>query len=146
MGPQWLPAVLSTGDNESICTLATMMTRAVVLFAIFATVAQGLDFKWEFFAKPQKKCVVVGDELTFNWGGNGHNVVEVNSEKDFEDCTGFEESDDGERGPVTVSFDKKGDYYFVCGVGGHCKHGNQKVLVKVRDTCRSATPGRQNQN
>ena len=20
-----------------------------------------------------------------------------------------------------------GDYYFVCGVGGHCLHGNQKV-------------------
>ena len=32
--------------------------------------------------------------------------MQVNSKKDFDDCTGFEESDDGERGPVTVSFDK----------------------------------------
>ena len=28
------------------------------------------------------------------------------SKKDFNDCTGFEESDEGESGPVTVSFDK----------------------------------------
>merc|ERR1712203_192584 len=117
-------------------TLSTTMSRAVVLFAILATVVQGLDIEWKFFPKAEKHCVVVGDEVTFKWRGNGHNVVEVNSKKDFDDCTGFEESDDGERGPVTVSFDKKGDYYFVCGVGGHCKHGNQKVLVYVRDTCK----------
>ena len=33
-------------------------------------------------------------------------TLQVNSKKDFNDCTGFEESDDGENGPVTVSFDK----------------------------------------
>ena len=32
--------------------------------------------------------------------------VQVASKKDFNDCTGFEESDEGESGPVTVSFDK----------------------------------------
>ena len=30
----------------------------------------------------------------------------MKSKKDFNDCTGFEESDKGESGPVTVSFDK----------------------------------------
>ena len=30
----------------------------------------------------------------------------MKSKKDFNDCTGFEESDEGESGPVTVSFDK----------------------------------------
>jgi len=108
------------------------MTKAVVLFAIFATVAQGLvDIEWKFYPKPQKKCAEVGEEVTFNWGGSGHNVVEVNSKKDFDDCTGFEESDEGENGPVTVSFDKKGKHYFVCGVGGHCQHGNQKVIFFI---------------
>jgi len=48
----------------------------------------------------------VGEKVTFNWGGNGHNVVEVNSKKDFDDCSGFDVSDEGESGPVTVSFDK----------------------------------------
>merc|ERR1712198_194584 len=130
--------------NGGICTLSTtMMTRAIVLFAVLATVAQGLvDIEWKFFPKPLKKCAEVGEEVTFNWGGNGHNVVEVNSKKDFDDCTGFEESDDGERGPVTVSFDKTGKYYFVCGVGGHCQHGNQKVEVIVRPSCKSDNPGR----
>jgi len=113
----------------------------------------------------------------------------VNSKKDFDDCTGFVESDEGESGPLTVSFDKvlhhddednfvmmmmilvimammvdwlmslmksparsfteeevpfitkykhikclflqKGKYYFVCGVGGHCQHGNQKVIFMI---------------
>ena len=32
--------------------------------------------------------------------------LQVKSKKDFDDCTGFVESDDGENGPVTVSFDK----------------------------------------
>ena len=32
--------------------------------------------------------------------------MQVASKKDFNDCTGFEESDEGESGPVTVSFDK----------------------------------------
>merc|ERR1712055_463326 len=89
-----------------------------------------------------KKCAEIGEEVTFNWGGSGHNVVEVKSKKDFDDCTGFVESNDGENGPVTVSFDKKGKYYFVCGVGGHCLHGNQKVEVIVRDRCSSTNPSR----
>ena len=33
-------------------------------------------------------------------------AMQVNSKKDFDDCTGFVESDEGENGPVTVSFDK----------------------------------------
>ena len=32
--------------------------------------------------------------------------LQVKSKKDFDDCTGFVESDEGENGPVTVSFDK----------------------------------------
>merc|ERR1712106_1272476 len=101
-----------------------------------------VDIEWKFYPKPQKECAEVGEKVTFNWGGNGHNVVEVNSKKDFDDCPGFDASDEGESGPVTVSFDKKGRYYFVCGVGGHCLHGNQKVEVIVRDSCRSNNPGR----
>jgi len=129
--------------SRKYSTFAIIMTKAVVLFAIFVTVAQGLvDIEWKFYPKPQRKCAEVGEEVTFNWGGSGHNVVEVKSKKDFDDCTGFVESNDGENGPVTVSFDKKGKYYFVCGVGGHCLHGNQKVEVIVRDRCSSTNPSR----
>merc|ERR1712172_320690 len=104
MGPQLRPAGLLRGTSQ-YSTLAIIMTKAVVLFAIFVTVAQGLvDIEWKFYPKPQRKCAEVGEEVTFNWGGSGHNVVEVNSKKDFDDCTGFEESDEGESGPVTVSF------------------------------------------
>jgi len=28
-------------------------------------------------------------------------------------------------------FLQKGKYYFVCGVGGHCLHGNQKVIFII---------------
>merc|ERR1711971_1193514 len=94
--PQLRPAGLLRGTSQ-YSTLAIIMTKAVVLFAIFVTVAQGLvDIEWKFYPKPQKKCAEVGEEVTFNWGGSGHNVVEVNSKKDFDDCTGFVESDEGE--------------------------------------------------
>merc|ERR1712088_68654 len=125
---------------------AATMTRAVfVLFPIFVTV-QGLDIQWKFYPKPLTKCVTVGEEVTFKWGGNGHNVVEVNSKKDFDDCTGFDESEDGETGPVTVSFNRPGKHYFVCGVGGHCLHGNQKVELIVARSCASSNPGRGGRN
>merc|ERR1711971_1169412 len=91
MGPQLRPAGLSRGTSQ-YSTLSSIMTKAVVLVAIFATVAQGLvDIEWKFYPKPQRKCAEVGEEVTFNWGGSGHNVVKVNSKKDFDDCTGFVE-------------------------------------------------------
>ena len=36
-----------------------------------------MDIEWKFYPKPQRKCAEVGEEVTFNWGGSGHNVVEV---------------------------------------------------------------------
>merc|ERR1712080_102334 len=123
-----------------------IMTKTLMFFAIFAVAVQGLDIKWKFYQKAQKRCAEIGEEVTFKWGGIGHNVVEVNSKKDFDNCTGFEESEDGETGPVTVSFNRPGKHYFVCGVGGHCLHGNQKVELIVAESCESSNKRRGGRN
>ena len=75
---------------------------------------------------------VLGETLTFEWE-DGHNVERV-SEEGYEDCSGFKSDE-----PVEGNFDFKtstaGTYYFVCGVGGHCKFGNQKAIVRVDNSC-----------
>ena len=75
---------------------------------------------------------VLGEKLTFEWD-DGHNVERV-SEEGYEDCSGFK-SDEPTAGPSVFKTSTEGTYYFVCGVGGHCKFGNQKAIVRVANSC-----------
>merc|ERR1712203_1328076 len=63
----------------------------------------------------------------------GHNVERV-AEEGYDDCSGFK-SDEAVEGPFEFKTSTAGTYYFVCGVGGHCKFGNQKAIVTVDNSC-----------
>ena len=73
-----------------------------------------------------------GETLTFDWNG-GHNVERV-SQEGYENCSGFK-SDEAVKGPFEFKTSTAGEYYFVCGVGGHCEFGNQKAIVTVDRQC-----------
>jgi len=83
-------------------------------------------------------CAEIGQQVTFQWDPpvrdqKGHNVVEVKTKEDFDDCTGYEVSEEGskEGGVFNWLADKNGTYYFVCGVQDHCKAGPQKLAITV---------------
>merc|ERR1712055_677750 len=116
-----------------VTTLLAMLTPALLLSAICLT--QGLvEISWEIGLKAIDKCVVVGDEVVFHWEGSNHNVNQVFSEEDYLNCKGITNIG-GETGPKSFPLNKVGDYYFVCGVEGHCQHGNQKARLRVHKRC-----------
>merc|ERR1719158_507680 len=114
-------------------------TRFLVLCLIGCS--QGVRIPWEISGTPLHYCVLPGEEIVFEWKGDHHNVNQVTTEEQFENCEGFTNYD-GEEGPETVTKTAVGDYYFVCGVGSHCLHGNQKALIRVRESCTSSHPQR----
>merc|ERR1712012_44221 len=66
-------------------------------------------------------------------GGPWHNVEQVNAEG-YENCSGFSNTE-GVEGPYVFKAKREGEFYFVCGVGGHCADGNQKAIVTVKSDC-----------
>ena len=78
-------------------------------------------------------CVPPGTIINFVWETD-HNVVEVASQGDFDDCTGFTDTT-GYDGPLAWPVpDAEGTYFIVCGVRTHCADGNQRLAVTV-GTC-----------
>ena len=87
-------------------------------------VRQNIGQAWYFNSK------LLGSIINFEWS-NGHNVVEVATQEDFDNCTGFTDTT-GYEGPLTWPVpEAEGTYYIVCGVGHHCDTGNQKIAVTV---------------
>ena len=73
---------------------------------------------------------LLGSIINFEWS-NGHNVVEVATQEDFDNCTGFTDTTAYE-GPLAWPVpEAEGTYYIVCGVGHHCIQGKQKLAVTV---------------
>eukprot|EP00092_Neocalanus_flemingeri_P041542 GFUD01045241.1.p1 GENE.GFUD01045241.1~~GFUD01045241.1.p1 ORF type:complete len:115 (-),score=38.31 GFUD01045241.1:56-400(-) len=107
-----------------------------VLAAFVATLAtvQGLEIDWIITGKPlAEECIAPGEEAVFNWVAKYHNVEEVDA-AGYEDCSGFTITA-GVTGPYTFTSQAPGTYYFVCGVGGHCAGGKQKIKIKVDPSC-----------
>ncbi|XP_022151423.1 cucumber peeling cupredoxin-like [Momordica charantia] len=82
-----------------------------------------------------RRNFVAGDSLTFTFGTNAHDVLEVTKES-FDACS----SDNAignviTTGPATVKLNAAGVHYYICTVGRHCL-GGQKLSITV-----SATPG-----
>merc|ERR1712025_145024 len=113
------------------------LTIAIICCSL-ASQATALDITWEFFDAAKHLCVKRGETVSFNWEGDGHNVVQVDREawvtcgKSLTD--GFE-NQEGEEGPASFVASKIGSFYFVCGVGGHCEFGNQKANITVASRC-----------
>ncbi|CAM0947820.1 unnamed protein product [Alopecurus aequalis] len=79
------------------------------------------------------KTFVVGDSLMFMYPAGKHTVVEVGG-AGFKACdvTGNQTIGTWTSGSDTVTLDKAGRRWFVCGVGNHCAMG-MKLLVTVVD-------------
>merc|ERR1712106_1258627 len=111
-----------------------------VLAAIVITLAavQGQhvhNIEWKITGKPFEECIAPGEAISFNWVGKEHNVIMV-KEQEYINCNGG--TNEADEGPVKFpgrNFRQLGNYYFVCGVGGHCEFGKQKANITVDPSC-----------
>merc|ERR1712183_353290 len=95
--------------------------------------AETVDIDWIYGMTENEICVPPGTIINFVWETD-HNVVEVASQADFDDCTGFTDTT-GYDGPLAWPVpDAEGTYFIVCGVRTHCADGNQRLAVTV-GTC-----------
>ncbi|KAF5746786.1 putative Blue copper protein precursor [Tripterygium wilfordii] len=74
------------------------------------------------------KTFTVGDKLVFSYGG-GHSVDEV-SGSDYNSCTVGNSLTTDSSGATTITLNKAGTHYFICGAIGHCGSG-MKLAVTV---------------
>ncbi|CAK7348045.1 unnamed protein product [Dovyalis caffra] len=71
----------------------------------------------------------VGDILVFNYNNQFHNVKQV-KHQGFESCNATSPIATYTNGSDTVTLEKLGHFYFICGYPGHCQAG-QKIDVFV---------------
>ncbi|XP_043706185.1 umecyanin-like [Telopea speciosissima] len=126
--------------GKFICSLLLLAGMGCVLMAQTNAMSHiiGGSFGWRIpdnttfyqeWAKP--RTFGVGDKLVFLYRTGVHNVLEVD-EKEFKACTQDKPIDMLYRGPTILELNKKGDYYYYCGVGTHCEAG-QKLSITVVD-------------
>ncbi|KAG8471766.1 hypothetical protein CXB51_036709 [Gossypium anomalum] len=77
------------------------------------------------------KDFLVGDILVFNFTNGQHNVVEV-TEAGYDACNAANPASTVSTGPARITLNRTGEYYFICGIPGHCAAG-QKLNVEVRN-------------
>ncbi|OIV99903.1 hypothetical protein TanjilG_26241 [Lupinus angustifolius] len=80
----------------------------------------------------------VGDVLVFNYQMNAHNVEEVTKEK-YDSCSSVSPIVTYNNPPVSVTLNKSGPHYFICGFTGHCSAG-QKLAINVSGTATATSP------
>ncbi|VVA98019.1 unnamed protein product [Arabis nemorensis] len=71
----------------------------------------------------------VGDVLVFNYDGDQHNVMQVNSTA-YADCGRDNYTSISTKGNDTILISEVGELWFICGVGDHCENG-QKLKINV---------------
>ncbi|XP_042432359.1 blue copper protein-like [Zingiber officinale] len=83
------------------------------------------------------KTFTVGDTLVFNYGSGMHTVDRVSS-SDYSACSSGNALSTDNSGQTTVPLSSAGDYYFICGVAGHCANG-MKLTVAVASPSSTTT-------
>ncbi|XP_050113821.1 blue copper protein-like [Malus sylvestris] len=76
------------------------------------------------------KLFHVGDEFIFNYKHEDDFVTLVTEEVDYDHCTSPSLALSDYRGLTTLTFNKPGTYYVICGEPGHCEAG-QKIKIKI---------------
>merc|ERR1740137_162010 len=93
---------------------------------------------------PLDVCVETGTQVIFNITGSslhGHNVVQMETQSDYDACTGFlgEDPTFAIQFNTSVEFDWRADtdgtFYFACGVGTHCSAGGMNAKITVASSC-----------
>merc|ERR1711973_220299 len=116
--------------------IATMNKYALFVLAALLVVesVQSVTIEWTVPMTPVSLCVAPGTEVIFQWSG-GHNVEEVSSAEEWDECVGFNNLEAYEGPQTWTAPNKTGSYYLVCGVGQHCAWGKQKAIINVQKTC-----------
>ncbi|KAH8504145.1 hypothetical protein Peur_046269 [Populus x canadensis] len=82
----------------------------------------------------------VGDTLVFNYNSQFHNVKQV-TQQGFEACNATSPIATYTNGYDTVTLEKLGHFYFICGYPGHCQAGQQiDILVSSPTSSLSPSP------
>lgn len=76
------------------------------------------------------KPIRLNDQLRFLYSSEMHNVLMV-SKVDYDRCASRRPFVTYADGNTVVRLTKRGTYYFICGVPGHCE-GGMKMQVTVR--------------
>ncbi|XP_011023469.1 PREDICTED: blue copper protein-like [Populus euphratica] len=79
-----------------------------------------------------------GDSLVFNYNNQFHNVKQV-THQDFESCNATSPIATYTNGSDTVTLEKLGHFYFICGYPGHCQAG-QKIDILVTPATSKLSP------
>ncbi|KAF9664692.1 hypothetical protein SADUNF_Sadunf16G0044700 [Salix dunnii] len=82
----------------------------------------------------------VGDTLVFNYNNHFHNVKQV-TQQGFESCNATSPIATYSNGSDTVTLEKHGHFYFICGYPGHCQAG-QKIDISVVPATSNLSPAR----
>ncbi|CAA0828101.1 Probable inactive patatin-like protein 9 [Striga hermonthica] len=86
------------------------------------------------------KTFKIGDTLVFEYDQDFHNVMQV-SQSDFESCNPTAPIATYSTGNDSIGIHSSGDYYYICGVEGHCSQFGQKVEIRVPNSPRPTIPG-----
>ncbi|KAF3943710.1 hypothetical protein ACB098_10G077400 [Castanea mollissima] len=78
----------------------------------------------------------VGDKIVFTYNKQFHNVLQV-SHQNFQSCNATSPVASYTSGSDSITLKSPGNFYYLCGVPGHCQAG-QKVPIKVNRA--SASP------
>ncbi|XP_034212853.1 mavicyanin-like [Prunus dulcis] len=85
----------------------------------------------------------VNDTLIFAYNNQFHNVMQVTTQ-DFESCNPNSPVTVYTSGSEIITFDRPGNFYFLCGAPGHCQAGQRveimATLPKSDDSSPSASP------
>ncbi|XP_068648164.1 mavicyanin [Aristolochia californica] len=87
--------------------------------------AANLDYK----AWAASKTFLVGDTIVFEYNKQFHNVLQV-SLADYRSCNVSSPIASHSSGNDSIPVKRRGHYFFLCGVPGHCA-GGQKVDIRV---------------
>eukprot|EP01018_Ginkgo_biloba_P039229 Gb_00868 [translate_table: standard] len=79
----------------------------------------------------------VGDRLVFKYITGTHTVDQV-TKTNYDSCTSTSPLATYTNGPTTVTLNRTGTLYFICGIPGHCS-GGQKVAVTVASSASTPT-------
>ncbi|WMV07909.1 hypothetical protein MTR67_001294 [Solanum verrucosum] len=74
----------------------------------------------------------VNDILVFNYNNKCHNVMQV-TKQEYESCTITNPIATFNTGKDSITLRAYGDYYYVCGIPGHCQIG-QKFHINIVGT------------
>ncbi|KAH8504149.1 hypothetical protein H0E87_011708 [Populus deltoides] len=86
------------------------------------------------------KNLHVGDTLVFNYNSQFHNVKQV-TQQGLQSCNATSPIATYTNGYDTVTLEKLGHFYFICGYPGHCQAGQQiDILVSSPTSSLSPSP------